>query len=268
MGALNKKISLQVPAVQSPLLREAQVKSIDFSLVIAAYKDAPHIVANSLILARYFAASQLQVEFIFVEDASPDDTLAKVYRAAQAVCIYGIQTHVIEHPHNRGRGAAVRTGIESAVGTCVGFIDIDLEHKHQPLLAAIEKISTETVDVVVGQRYSTNPMAKPLRWVLSYGYRCLLRLVMPLPVRDTEAGFKLFRREKILPVLALTENPGWFWDTEVVHRSVQSGLRVEGIPIEFTQNINKESTVSAVKDSFVYFKTLLAYLWKIKHESK
>lgn len=243
-------------------------ESLDFSLIIPAYKDAPHMVANSLILAGYFRASDLRVEFIFVEDASGDTTLEEVKKAVEGVQSIGIPARFIAHTHNQGRGAAVRSGIAVARGTSVGFIDIDLEHDYQPLLTAIEKIRAGELDVVVGQRHSTNPLTKPLRWVLSYGYRFLLRLVMPLPIRDTEAGFKIFRREEILPVLEKAQNPGWFWDTEIVHRSHQSGLRVGGIPIGFTQNPNKASTVSAVKDSLDYLKTLILYLWKIKHESK
>ncbi len=243
-------------------------KCLDFSLIIPAYKDAPHIVANSMILAGYFHASALQVEFIFVEDASPDTTLEEVKKAVEGVQSAGITARFIAHRHNQGRGAAVRSGIAVAKGTCVGFIDIDLEHEYQPLLTAIEKICSGKLDVVVGQRHSINPLTKPLRWVLSYGYRFLLRVVMPLPVGDTEAGFKIFRREKILSVLEKAQNPGWFWDTEIVHRSHQSGLRVGGIPIGFTQNPNKASTVFAVKDSLEYLKTLILYLWKIKHESK
>ncbi len=258
MNLTQTKPQSSIPKKETPL---------DFTLVIPAYKDAPHIVENASILARYFQASDLHVEFIFVEDASPDNTLAEVKRAVDAVQQYGILASFIPHLHNQGRGAAVRSGIEKAKGSCVGFIDIDLEHEYQPLLAAIERVRTHELDVVIGQRHSTNPWTKPIRWILSYGYRFLLRIVMPLPVRDTEAGFKIFHREKILPVLRKTKNPSWFWDTEIVHRSFQAGLRVGGISIGFTQNPNKESTVSAVKDSLVYFKTLLIYLWNLKHES-
>ena len=57
--------------------------AVDFSLVIACYKDAPHLFRNVQALAAFFADIKLVVEYVFVEDASPDATADEVRKCAR-----------------------------------------------------------------------------------------------------------------------------------------------------------------------------------------
>jgi glycosyltransferase involved in cell wall biosynthesis len=233
---------------------------VDLSLVIACYKDAPHLRANVRILERYLAATRLAYEFILVEDGSMDETLAEVRLTAAELAQQGVPVRVIEHERNQGRGAAVQDGFLAASGTVVGFIDIDLEHSHDALLSMYLRIASGECDGVVAKRLYESTKVNPLRLVMSVTYKRLVRLVTDLPVRDTEAGLKLFRRAAILPVLPSVEDRRWFWDTEVVARAADAGLVLADHPIIFTRNAGKQSTVRVVRDSVEYLVRLASFV--------
>ena len=154
-----------------------------------------------------------------------------------------------------------------ARGPIVGFIDLDLEHLPDALLPMIRRIEAGA-DVVVGRRVIMNPMAKPLRVLLSWGYRVLIHQLLYLPVRDSEAGIKVFRRQAILKILDETLDKHWFWDTEVIHRAFLRGLRIEEHPVVFVEKPEKKSTVRLIPDTLAYLKAILAYKRRLAKEAE
>lgn len=233
---------------------------IDFSLVIACYNDAPHLRANVTLLNQYLSNTNWRYEFIFVEDASRDNSAEVVRQCVSDLNALGVPNQAIFHKQNVGRGGTVSEGIMAAAGKIVGFIDIDLEHKMDGLVPMYELIQRGAADVLVGSRVIANPWAKPLRVVTSLTYRALIRRFIKLPVGDTEAGFKLFRRDAIIPVLSRTQNKAWFWDTEVLHRAHLAGLTLAEHPILFVENRTKKSTVRLLPDTLAYIAALRSHL--------
>ena len=65
---------------------------------------------------------------------------------------------------------------------------------------------------------------------MSRGYSFLVRRMLAVELRDTETGYKFFRRARALPLLDEIEESGWFWDTEFMVRAVRRGLRVVEVP--------------------------------------
>lgn len=232
---------------------------IDFSLVIACYKDAPHLLRNVKILANYFNDTKFHCEFIFVEDHSPDETAKEVQKCIDWLDSQSILAQAIFHDRNTGRGRAVTDGIRLARGQIVGYIDIDLEHLMDGLLPMIQSVKNNEADIVVGRRALGNPLAKPIRVISSYVYRWLVHFFIPLPVADTECGLKVFNRTKILPVLDIVEDPHWFWDTEIIHRAWRMGLTVSERWIVFVEDRHKASTVRLWQDTWAYLKAIKTY---------
>ena len=99
----------------------------------------------------------------------------------------------------------------------------------------------------------------PLRLLSHVCYRRLVQTVLDLPIADTEAGFKFFRLSTCRSLIASTQNAGWFWDTEIVHRSFHSGLTVSEHPIVFERNPAKKSTVRVFRDAWRMARALFAY---------
>jgi hypothetical protein len=103
-----------------------------------------------------------------------------------------------------------------------------------------------------------------MRFILSTGYRWLSRWLLGADLQDTETGYKFFKRERILPVLDQVEDEGWFWDTEVMVRSLLRGYRIIEIPCLFIRRYDKKSTVNVVQDTLDY----LVKLWRFRRVVK
>jgi hypothetical protein len=106
-----------------------------------------------------------------------------------------------------------------------------------------------TVEVRRCRRESALPRADRhlSRWVL--GHR----------LRDTEAGFKFFDREAILPILDRVQDTGWFWDTEIMIEAHRAGLRIAEIPCVFRHRRDSASTVRLTRDVWNYLVQIYRY---------
>ena len=230
---------------------------VDFSLVVACYNEGPTFEASVDQTLRVLDALNWRSEVIFIDDASRDGTPAAIDRIAAAHP--DRRFTVVKHAANVGRGGTVTEGMQLARGRYAGFIDIDLEvgaHFLLPCLLALE----QGADVVTAHRVYRFQWRSLDRYVLSRGYVWLRRRLVATPVEDTETGFKLFRRDPILPVLALCEDRGWFWDTEVMVRASHAGLRLREVPVLFLRRFDKQSTVRPVHDTIEY----LGKLWRFR----
>ncbi len=103
---------------------------------------------------------------------------------------------------------------------------------------------------------------------MSRGYSYLVRRLLKLPFRDTETGYKFFRREKLVSVLDEVADRGWFWDTEFMARAARHGLRVVEIPGAYIRRWDKTSTVRGMRDSLAYFRQLLQFRGQLLEEDR
>jgi SAM-dependent methyltransferase len=151
---------------------------------------------------------------------------------------------------HQGRGRTVPT-FRIARGEVVGFIDIDLE-VHARYIPSFVLAVQHGADLVTAHRiYKTHPRLFH-RFVLSRGYSWLVQAMLGIRLNDTEAGFKFFRRDRLLAVLDQIEDQGWFWDTEVIARFLMKRHRVEEIPCLFLKRYDKKSSVRVIKDTLDY----------------
>jgi glycosyltransferase involved in cell wall biosynthesis len=231
--------------------------SPDLTLVVACYNEEPILEQSMVETFRVLDALRLTAEVIFVDDASRDGTRAVIERIVAANPTREIRT--ILHERNVGRGGTVADGIRGAKGRLVGFLDIDLE-VHARYIPTCVLALEEGYDVATALRVYKFYWRSLDRYVLSRGYRLLMRALLGVPLQDTETGFKFFRREAVLPVLDATRDVGWFWDTEIMVRAHHAGLRIIEIPALFIRRFDKQSTLHPLDDSLEY----LRKLWRFR----
>jgi glycosyltransferase involved in cell wall biosynthesis len=229
----------------------------DLTLVIACYNEEPILEASVAETLHVLDALRAQVEIIFVDDSSRDNTRAVIDRIIAANP--GRLLRKIEHPQNVGRGGTVTDGIRAARGRLVGYIDIDLEVHARYIPACVVALESG-YDVATALRVYKFYWRSLDRYVMSKGYRWLMRQMLRLPLEDTETGFKFFRRDRILPVLDQTTDRGWFWDTEVMARAHFAGLRIVELPALFVRRFDKQSTLHPFADTIDY----LGKLWRFR----
>jgi glycosyltransferase AglD len=103
---------------------------------------------------------------------------------------------------------------------------------------------------------------------MSRGYNALMRWWLNVPLMDTEAGCKFFRRESILPILDRVVDQRWFWDTEIMVHAHAAGLRMIEIPALFERRADKISSVKILRDSLRHFGNLVRFgrfVWNLKN---
>lgn len=232
---------------------------VDLSLVLACYNEEPILAESIQEIVSVLDATRFTYELILVDDGSRDRTpalieeLAEKYRDTVAI-------RTLLHDRNTGRGGAVRDGMLLGRGEVVGFLDVDLEVHVVHVLPALLAIR-RGADVVVGKRVYRPRWRAPHRYLMTKGYAWLVRRLLRLrDASDTEAGFKFFRRARLLPLLAQCRETGWFWDTEIMALADVSGLLVTEIPVLYERQAKKRSTVRPLHDSLDY----LVRLWRFR----
>ncbi len=231
---------------------------MELSLIIACYNEAETIEDTLPRVKNFLDSMGISYELIIIDDVSKDDTVALLKKTIQGWS----HCTLLEHKSNAGRGGVIKEGIRMAKGKYVGFLDIDLEVPEYYILPAMNLL--KNADVVIANRLYKMKFSTIIRWITGNGYVVLMRLFLHLRFEDTEAGFKFFDREKILPLLKLTENDHWFWDTEVVAISHFNNLKIKEIPVVFTRRDDKTSTVKLFSDSLKQFKALIGFRKKLK----
>lgn len=231
----------------------------DLTLILPCFNESPHIDSSMERIIAVLNSSKFLYEIMLIDDKSNDNTkkhilaLAKKYK----------QIRYVFHHKNVGRGGTVQEGIQKATGDIVGYIDIDLEVSPNHIPYFVELLKEDKHDIIIGSRqYPIKffPLQYLLRTVLSLGYSLLIKIVFNLPIRDTETGYKFFKREKILPVLQDMQDSHWFWDTEIIVRSFLYGLRIHEEEVLHIRNEDKKSTIRLLPDIIAYLKSL----WKLR----
>ena len=227
------------------------------SIIIPCYQEANHLRSSIAEIDRVMKNSIWRYELIFVEDGSDDSTASIIRELLQEAG----NRQAIFHKTNMGRGKAVASGMRVAEGEVAGFLDIDLEVPASYIPEAVSHIIDLGKDMVVGRRdyrIHLNP-SDLIRHFLSACYRNLAHALLPIPVYDSEAGFKFFRRERFLPLLDQIKSDGWFWDTESTIIAAKNGLAIGEFNCLFVRRANKASTVKPVSDSIGYFRALFSF---------
>ncbi len=232
-------------------------EALDLSIVIACYNEAPHLHSSLDEILHLLDRLQMKYELILIDDCSTDATAER------------IREYLTKHPHHRlralfhaknhGRGATVTEGMQLSRGAITGFLDIDLEVHARYILSALVPLEQGHAEIVIADRNYRFSIFALQRYLMSKGYRFLVQKLLRIPAIDTEAGFKFFRRSAILPVLEHVRDTHWFWDTEVVVRSLDAGLRIQSEPVLFDRKQNKISTVKAFSDSWKSLRALLSF---------
>jgi glycosyltransferase involved in cell wall biosynthesis len=226
---------------------------LDFSLVLACYNEESIIDDRIRKIFAVLDGLRFSSEVIFVDDASGDATRHCIDRILLENPRRDMRK--IEHAQNTGRGGAVADGIRAARGRFAGFIDIDLEVGPGYMLPCLLALD-QGYDVATACRFSKLRVGSMHRNIMSRVYSSLVRRQTGVSLRDTETGFKFFRRDRISPVLEQVQDQGWFWDTEIMVRAYLAGLRIVELPALFVRCTDKKSTVRIWRDSLDYFRKL------------
>jgi putative flippase GtrA len=214
------------------------------SVVVPAYHEADRIGETVRRLGQALAdiGESGGLEVIVVDDGSSD--------ATADAALSGGADQVVVQPHNRGKGAAVRSGVLASRGRTIAFTDADLAYAPDQLrrvLAAVE----DGWDVAIGdRRHPDSRTLAPAPRLRALGSRVINWLgyaVLLGSYRDTQGGLKAFRSDVARFVFGRTRVDGFAFDIEVLHLVERHQLSLVEVPVEVANT--RRSTVREGRDA-------------------
>lgn len=219
------------------------------SVVIPCYNEAGRIRSTLERIGAYLAERAWDAEILVCDDGSTDDTQAVVTECAKRL---RVPVRLLGHTPNRGKGYTVREGVLASEGDFVLFSDADLSTPIEELDVFMPLLTSGHYDVVIGSRglpESRLQLRQPrYRELMGRTFNLLVQAIGLRGFKDTQCGFKLFRREVARRLFSMQTVPGFAFDVEIVLLAVLCGYRVKEQPVTWINS--PVSRVSPLWDSF------------------
>jgi dolichyl-phosphate beta-glucosyltransferase len=228
-----------------------------FSVVIPCFNEEARISETLRVTLDYLAANAPTSELIVVNDGSIDatGTIARKILAETK-----IPTRLLENFPNRGKGAAVRSGLLAAQEPIGLFFDADLSTPLEETPKLIESIANDEVDIAFGSRALDRSLIgihQPWRREQAGRvFNLLVRVATGLPFWDTQCGFKAFRLDVCRTILEAARINGFAFDVELLLFAHRAGLRIREIPVRW--NHAEGSKVRFFHDSLRMLREVIA----------
>ena len=228
-----------------------------FSVIIPCYNESQDIVKNAEIIKDYLNTHQIDYELLLVNDGSKDNTKEVIES------IPGVRA--LSYDVNRGKGGAVKYGIENATGDYVLFMDADLSTD----LSAIDKVVEEAphYDMIIGSRHAKDSVIKKkqpaLRVFIGWCCRQIVNAKFHTKLKDTQCGFKAIRTDIAKQIVSKQLINNFAFDVEYIYIAKLNNLSIKELGITWSDD--RESTVSPFKSSVRFFKDLHVIKKNRKH---
>jgi glycosyltransferase involved in cell wall biosynthesis len=211
------------------------------TLVLPAFNEAARLGGALDELFAYLATNREladRMDVLVVDDGSTDGTSDLVTRRPEAAPAAGWtqpMLTVMRVPH-AGKGAAVRAGMLAAGGDLLVFADADMATPPNQLPALLAALGR--ADVALGSRFQPDGSDQrasqpPLRRVLGRVFHALAAAWVSGPVRDTQCGFKGFRREAARDLFGRQQITSIVFDVELIHLARRRNYRLEVVPVRW-----------------------------------
>ncbi len=230
------------------------------SVVIPAFNEARRILPSLQRIFEHLEEKYANFEILVVDDGSTDDTRGVVERGFPNRA----QLRILSYGGNRGKGFAVRHGALQAEGDIVLFSDADLSTPIEEMDQMVGLVEAG-YDLVISSRAHRQARIQAhqnfFRELSGKLFNVFVRVVVGLPFKDTQCGFKMFRRQPMLPVLELMQIDRFAFDVELIALALALGLRATDVPVVWTNS--PDSTVSLMSGAQAYTE-----LWGIRRRAK
>jgi len=151
------------------------------------------------------------------------------------------------HMEQPGRGRALRAIWAASDADVLAYMDVDLSTDLNALLPLVAPLLSGHSDIAIGTRLArgSRVIRGPCREVISRSYNLLLRASLGAEFTDAQCGFKAIRRDQARALLPLTEDTGWFFDTELLVLAERAGLRIHEVPVDWIDDTDSRVDILA-----------------------
>ena len=210
------------------------------SIVIPAFNEENRIGPTLEGIASFLKQTKRDFEIIVVFDGN--DATPRVVKEFARKNSLERKARVLEFKKRLGKGGAVMKGFEEAKGEIVFLSDADRSVPPREMGKLLNAL--ENSDIAIGSRYLKSSKARiPFeRYFFAFVFHLVVGLFFGLPFKDTQCGFKAFRKNAVKKLLPLVKTKGFAWDVDVLVQSRKLSLIVKEIPIEW--RLEKGGTIT------------------------
>lgn len=231
---------------------------MDLSIVIPAYNESKKIERDIMEASGFLASNHLIGEIIIVDDGSQDNTsqIAQKYKIPSEV-----KLKVLRYDNHRGKGYAVRKGIEQTTGKYVMFADSGCCVPYKDTLIGLELIKKGECEIAHGSRKMSGcHIEKPqniYRRICSKIFHLFVIHDMKIPAEftDTQCGFKIYKGDIAKKLYSQCQTDGFVFDIEIITLAQKEGYRIKEFPIDWT--CDPDTRLSPSRSSWQILKDLL-----------
>lgn len=224
------------------------------SLIVPAYNEEKRLGPFLQSIVNYLPSHPEDIQEVIVVDDGSNDATAEV---ANNFISKLPQLRYVCHQNNRGKGAAVQTGVMAAAADYIIFMDADgatAITELPKMLAALEQ-----ADIGVGNRWMTGSQTlrhSSLRQLAGWAYRVYMGL-FGLSAIDTMCGFKGYRKDVARELFSNLIEKRWLFDAEVAYKAVRRGLTIKNFPIAWESKDGSKLDLPALLKSALQIWPLL-----------
>jgi glycosyltransferase involved in cell wall biosynthesis/O-antigen/teichoic acid export membrane protein len=234
---------------------------LDFSLVVPFYNPGSHLGGHVREVVHVLEQAGVSFEVLAISDGSTDHSEEQLEEIASE------QLTVVRLEENQGKGAALRVGLSMGRGEYLGFIDGDGDLPAGLLTDCLKIIGKDHPDIIFGSKRhpDSDVVYPPMRHLYSWGYQQLNRVLFRLPIRDTQTGVKVIRRDVLAAVLPRMVEKRFAFDLElfVVARQQGFGDFVE-MPVVIGQRYTSTVSIRSVRDLLQDTAAIFYRLWILR----
>ena len=221
------------------------------AFLIPVYNERATIEA----ILKQVEAVGLADEVVIVDDASTDGTRELL----QQIVPLNPRAHLILHERNRGKGAAIRTGLAQVTTDLVLIQDADLEYDPREVPKLLQPIQDGKADVVYGSRFLGAARRPTMFWhmVANKLLTLMTNLLYNSILSDMETGYKLFRRELIQSIPIRSNR--FDFEPEITAKLLKRKARIFEVPISSNPRDYSEGKKIGLSDAFAAVWALLKF---------
>lgn len=233
------------------------MSSCYLSVVIPAYNEERRLPETLATIAAYLGYRPYTWEVVIADDGSEDGTATIAREFAQTHP--GFRVHTFPH---LGKGGAVRHGMLVARGEYRFLCDADLSMPIE-LLGRLLPPEAPSADIVIGSREAAGArrIGEPHgRWLMGRVFNAFTRLLAVPGIRDTQCGFKVFRREAVEALFPAQTLDGFAFDAEILFLARKRGFKMAEVGIDW--HYRAESKVRPFRDGWRTLRDLILIRWR------